>query len=627
MLLGRYDPAYAVVTPLRKTRVAAGARLDLELDWLDAAGERGDDMEADWDALEKETKLTQVAQTRARIKQRRGAFLTRRGDVDRAQQCYREAAAIWVGVEDAEDQVAEALASGVVAASINGKTGAPLPFAAGAAAPLARGHAQVAAVRAELLTRRGLGYLVEGNYPDALKHLTMALALSRREGNLADARNGRMFLGRAYEGAYEPVEALRFFVQAGAEKAATAVARELAFADIRDVLRLENAPPWELATSFSALTEIAPRLAHAEAAEIGDATIKAATPPPSVFAPDPAGPARRLLARIVPLLPDDVAARATPILRDEVETHGFNEQLATTALIDLFKRDLAPDAIELFKAALLEGRDLPVTIAGWLRDASKKEQKPIVDAAFAGNRIALIEAARAGLPETWPELKDACKAAIEAATDQPDDSEPISEITVSDFMVSSVGLGEMAKFVDHALRKRLEEHLIEVLLAAEFDDLSKVSALIAITELAPALPNEEAHGLLPVAYAFAEGNFPASAPAEVLSHSNPKRARSRISRRATQTQMRAAGLQAATRLTLSDEHPQRLEQALAAALASGEPELARTALRMLAERPTLAIAVELDPLLTSDDRSVRAAAERLNAARGDGAGANDAATP
>lgn len=466
------------------------------------------------------------------------------------------------------------------------------------------------------MTRRGLAYLVEGSFPDALKHLTMAVALSRREGNLGDARNGRVFLARAYEGAGEPVEALRFFVQAGAEKPAATTVGEVAYADARQVLRLNNAPPWELATSFSALNEMAPRLSESEAAEIADSTLKAATPPPSVYAPDPAGPARRLLARIVPLLDDDVASKAAPILRDEVETHGFHEQAATTALVNLFERELAPEAIELFKAALLEGRDLPVSIAGWLRDASKAEQKPVVDAAKAGNRIALIESARAGLPDQWPELKAACDAAIEAATAPPDDSEPISEIVISDFMVSFAGLGEIGKFVDDEFRKRLETHLTEVLLAAEFDDLSKVSALIAVAELAPALEPDEAEKMLVVVYPIAEGSFPQSAPAEVTSHPNPKRARSRISRTTPATQLKAAALQAAARLSLKEEHPERLERALADALASGERELVRTALRMLAERPNLAVQVEPEPLLASDDRGVREAAERLNAARG-----------
>jgi hypothetical protein len=77
-----------------------------------------------------------------------------------------------------------------------------------------------------------------------------------------------------------------------------------------------------------------------------------------------------------------------------------------------------------------------------------------------------------------------------------------------------------------------------------------------------------------------------------------------------------AGLQAAARLSLKEEHPERLERALADALASGERELVRTALRMLAERPNLAVQVEPEPLLASDDRGVREAAERLNAARG-----------
>jgi hypothetical protein len=420
------------------------------------------------------------------------------------------------------------------------------------------------------------------------------------------------------------VEALRLFVHPGADTGGAAVAGDLAYTAARDVLRLQDAPPWELATSFTALNEMASRLMEAEAAEIAEATLTAATPAPSVYAPDPAGPARRLLARIVPLLPNEVAAKAAPILRAEVEAEGFHQQEATTALVNLFERDLAPDAIELFKAALLAGRDLPVSTAGWLRNASRAEQKPVVDAAVAGNPIALIECARAGLPETWPELKAACNRAIEISTAEPDDSEPISDIVVNEFMVSFVGLGEMAKFASHDLRQRLEKHLIEVLLAAEFDDLSKVSALIAVAELAPVLEPAEADKMLVVVYPIAEGSLPQSAPAEILSHPNPKRARSRFSRIAPETQLKAAALQAAARLSLKDEHPERLERVLADALATNERELVRTALRMLAERPQLDVEVELEPLLAADDRGVRVAAERFKAERA--AAADDGAS-
>ena len=76
MLLGRYDEAHAAAAPLRKTKVAAGVRLDLELDWLDASGERGDDVETEWDELSKNARVTHPWKPRSRSFRR--AILERR---------------------------------------------------------------------------------------------------------------------------------------------------------------------------------------------------------------------------------------------------------------------------------------------------------------------------------------------------------------------------------------------------------------------------------------------------------------------------------------------------------------------------------------------------------------------
>ena len=66
-------------------------------------------------------------------------------------------------------------------------------------------------------------------------------------------------------------------------------------------------------------------------------------------------------------------------------------------------------------------------------------------------------------------------------------TEPIEEIEVTDFAIDFSGLGAIAKYGDKELQARLQTHLITVMLAAEFDDLSKVSALRVVAELAPSL--------------------------------------------------------------------------------------------------------------------------------------------
>jgi hypothetical protein len=139
--------------------------------------------------------------------------------------------------------------------------------------------------------------------------------------------------------------------------------------------------------------------------------------------------------------------------------------------------------------------------------------------------------------------------------------------------------------------------------------------LIAIAEFGPGLNADEAENLATVVYPIAEGTLPQSAPEELTSHPNPKRARSRFSRRASIEQLRAAALQAAARLTLHEQHPKRLEQALVDALASNERDRVRIALRTLADRPALDLVLDVEPLVASDDRGVRDAANLLKTAR------------
>ncbi len=60
-IYGHYAEAFAVAAKQRTTKIALGARLSLELDWLDAAGELDHDVEPEWQELLANENLNRIA--------------------------------------------------------------------------------------------------------------------------------------------------------------------------------------------------------------------------------------------------------------------------------------------------------------------------------------------------------------------------------------------------------------------------------------------------------------------------------------------------------------------------------------------------------------------------------------
>lgn len=599
-IYGQYSDAFIVSDKERTTKVALGPRLSLELDWLDAAGELGHDVEAEWQELFVNKNLNRMSETRARVLQRRACYLTRRGRTDEAVVAFRKAAAVWRGVFGADDQVIEALNSALTAANLTGRPTSPLPFGAGAAAALARGSAQVPAVRAELLTLRGLNHLLAEHYADALRHLMAALALHHREGNLAAARNTRLFLGRAYAAADEPLAALGFYIRAGAPKQAAEIAARLAFAEAESVLRLSQAPPFELEASLAAAAHVRGGVDAAEARRVADDVLALAAAPPRIVAPDPHTPARRLVAQIAADLEPADVKRAVKILREDAKAGGPLQSPATVGLIRLSQKGVA-DSTKFFLERLLAGEDLPVTIAGYLRKTTKKTQGRVVEAAASGNLQALIEACRADLPDKWLELVPVLEARLEQEL-----AEPVGEDAVSYLSDNVRGFGELARHACADLRRRFVAHLISIVLAAEQDELEKLAAIDAAAEVAPGLGEDNARRLWTLILPISEGHFPVSAPGLIASHANPKRARSKIIREVAAATFRTHALRAVARLAAQlPDTADELARTTASALASDEARLVSMALYVVRELGVAADPTRLEELSRHTDREVR----------------------
>jgi hypothetical protein len=238
---------------------------------------------------------------------------------------------------------------------------------------------------------------------------------------------------------------------------------------------------------------------------LADVVVEAARPLYRFVAPQPSFHARRVLTRIGDRVPAPLAQIAGEILSEDVQYGTPLAGDASKALIELLRRELF-DAVPVLVDALLDGRDLPVTIAGWLRDAPKQQRRPLLKAALAGNVVALQEAARAGLPESDAKLRARCDNVVRASVKATDSS------TNQSFGVSFVHLADMASFCGPRLQGRFVDMLLDVVRRDACDEISKINALTTMSILSRRLAQTPAKRALRTLQPIARGAPVVSAP-------------------------------------------------------------------------------------------------------------------
>jgi tetratricopeptide (TPR) repeat protein len=253
VLFGYWEEVVRVVDSVPLKRLDTNEKRGLVMDRCDAGGELGLGVEADWARVVKSAGDA-GPQPLGQALQRRAVYLARRGHVADARSLFRQAADVWaLKVEGASDQAAEALFSAEEVVRLNGQRAEELPYGTRSVAAFTRGAAQVAAVRGDRLALSGLAQLADKQYAEAIKHLTLGVMVERRAGDLFGLSRMLVFLGRAYEAADEPAEALRWWVRAGDTMRVEPAASKVTFSQGRAVLRLTGSAKWEQAASFAAL--------------------------------------------------------------------------------------------------------------------------------------------------------------------------------------------------------------------------------------------------------------------------------------------------------------------------------------------------------------------------------------
>jgi tetratricopeptide (TPR) repeat protein len=501
---GEWDEVIAVTDRVALKRLNP-LRRQLLLDRLDALGERGIACDDDWARLLKSSR--QVGQSvHAQTLQRRAVALSRTSDIEAAQEYFRKAAEFWSDVPEADEQVAEALAGVEATARLGGLlTPDALPFAANHVFAVARGSAMLPVARAERVMLAGFAALADGGTANALRFLTLAAMIERRAGDLAGYLQATAGVARAYEAAGDPKTALQWWIRTGRADRVEPSAAKVSYEDGKAMLALERGPIYERAASFATLNVWAGDLSDKQVSSITKATLAQAKPRPRPLGPSAGFQARKLLTQIAPRFTRARAREAAAIFRDEVQNYGYTRGDSAGALVELTNNGIV-DSVPFFVEMILAEEDPEVSIAGYLQDAPQELQQQIVDAAVAGNLLALDEAAAADLPDTFPELRDLCSAQVRALLEyEPEEGVQLLGVSYRRY----AGLG---RHCGRQLQRHLVDYLLTQIFSEQIDEMTKVAAIQCLGWLAPGLERKNAGGCLGQLLTIAGDGDPASVP-------------------------------------------------------------------------------------------------------------------
>jgi hypothetical protein len=315
------DEALEIASATREGHpLAVGARLHLELDFLDLTEDDADRVDAEWagvSAFLSDPRLSVEASGTAW--QRRGVALARRGLADEAHAAFLQAVGQWARLPGYDDQAAEAYFSGVSAQLALGDFSLATDTAARSLARALRGSRPTETARVERLLRQGMRALVNQKFPDAFRLLSVAMSTARRAGNLSDFFEASEALGDclAATGKYGGA-ALQAYVKAGG----VAKAKKLTEGEmVDDVLTVSSVsgPRWERAAAWAAVAGCGRTLSDAAAATVTESALtELAREPARAFPTNAAFYALEALASAICAVPQNRREEILAILRERL---------------------------------------------------------------------------------------------------------------------------------------------------------------------------------------------------------------------------------------------------------------------------------------------------------------------
>jgi len=478
----------------RHPQLASGYRLSLELDYIDLVDD-ATIADQTWTELANWISDPRLGIEVAGISwQRRGVALARRGDADAAHVAFLQAVQQWAREPGYDDQVAEAYFAGLSTQLALGSLTAATDDGQSLARML-RGTKETAAWRTERLLRRGLRALVSEKFPDAFRPLSVAMATARRAGNLNDYFEATEALGDCLvaTGKYTGL-ALQAYVLAGLPDKAKSVTAGATVDEVLTVLSLDG-PPWERRAVWAAIAGCKSNMSDIAGAMIADrAPAEEERESARPFPTNAAYYALESLGWAICAVPEAQRHRCLELLRDRLQLGlGDPKQLAHPLMMVTASK-LADETSILVDAFLDDHLCLavhPSQLSGMLANDSEHRDRLVV-AARNGHAAALQALAFADGLGDDAQLLDRARGRVEAAT-----SAPLRTIEVENgIQTVSFGIGGslapegvMARACAPDLRNAFATKLLDTITAEDLPLMTRVSAVDALHNLAPALPD------------------------------------------------------------------------------------------------------------------------------------------
>jgi hypothetical protein len=605
-LMSIFEPADAVLAEAGDLDVplAPGARLELELDLLDAVEviEGAEGAETRWTDVLDWVDTRAGAAERGLAWQRRGVCLARRGDTRAAETAFRKAMAQWAQSSAGGEQVADALYSLQSAIALNG--GFPGDQEDRVLAAELRGPGESEAARAEMLTQWGMRARIRGELPKALRNYWHAFAIARRCGSLVSCVEIAETLAELFAETHRESIALSLSIAAGRGERATELAQALPGEVVALALRPQGAR-WERSASWNAVAAAGRRLPPEAARDLLPLALAASREPNVGFGP-PAMPARRAVAALAPFAEGDMREQVVDQLRHELHGPPLDQRHAAAQALVLATNAGITDATEdLLRAFAADPFNMRGVHPEWLKERleARPELAEIVrPGALDGSAPLLALLVEVGLADGDSELKAACTKDVQGTAAIQTVREGDGQIGVD--MAGPFHLsGITGRCAEVPARAALFMRMLEMARDPRDSEENRALAVVVIDNLAPVLTLDQALEATEAIAPLAFGDYAASIFDENLDDPlSPSQIRLH-----TPHVLRGAAMVALSEIAAAHPDVDRgnVADAVAAGLRDGPEIVAAAALSALAKLPEVRSPVPLEHALIGPDRSVR----------------------
>ena len=370
--------------------VEAGARLQLELDRLDALEtvHGRDAADAAWEALRDWVETNASAADRARAWQRRGCTLAKRGEVEATRRAFRNVLRVWELDGTSSTRAADAMFSLWQAESLLGDQSLDM-VARGIAVNM---RAAGAPSRADAFLHAADSLHLSKDLFRAHTDYWKSLALYHDAGDLHGVHIVSNRLADLYEESGRPEQALEMALSSGSGARAAAASAQIEPIDVSRALTSAVAP-WQREAAYHVLVELGSRATEQIVSAFAELLLEDSALGPQAL-PSDRLPATALeaLAMVALQVPDRTRGAAFERLAAGVHNRHLIAagRACAQGLIragDLGMTDAADELLEVFLAGQVADYVIPSDAARLIGDDEGRRRR-VVSAAVDGNRQA-----------------------------------------------------------------------------------------------------------------------------------------------------------------------------------------------------------------------------------------------